>query len=479
MLPNIRSAALPGPGPTPGIPSRLIPVSLLSLLLMLPACCTTSEIGLDQAGRPVRTILGIEKRAEGRITLYDLPSSCWPDAPDRGDHGDGELLPTRSEDPLFSGLDAVSIDHFALLKNRRFALLTNATGLDRNLDRGLELMLEAGVRPELVFEPEHGLYGYLDEPGPDGFQRDRKHGLRVLSLYSKRRKPAPEHLAGIDLIVVDIANLPVRCYTYVSTLTYLMEAAEENGIELLIFDRPNPYGFWQAQGSFLQEGYTSFVSEAPVPFLYSMTPGEYANYMADLRFHDLKLSVVQVAGYRRVEIDAPLRKSWINPSPNIPSLESALVYPGMVFFEAVPFSLGRGTTRPFVYSGAPWLEAELIVEGLRELNLPGVEISEVSFRPTASVYKNQTCLGVQLTPVSSRFDPLRTGYEYMRLVRKLHPDRFRLRKDRQGRHFIDKLWGGPAYREAIEADIPYDRFRRTWFREAEIFEEIVERYRLY
>jgi uncharacterized protein YbbC (DUF1343 family) len=459
---------------------RVLPLALIAWsLFWMPACCSTTVIGIDDSGRPVRTILGVEESQAGRIKLYDLPASCWPKKEELAERQDERLLPTRSEDPLFTGLDAISLDDFALLRDRRFALLTNATGLDRNLDRGLELMLAAGIRPHLVFEPEHGLYGYLDEPGPDGVQRDRKHGLRVLSLYSKRRKPAPEHLADIDLIVVDIANLPVRCYTYISTLTYLMEAAEENGLEMLILDRPNPYGFWQAQGSFLQEGYVTFVSEAPVPFLYSLTPGEYANYMADLRFHKLKLGIVKVAGYRRAQLDAPLRKSWINPSPNIPSLESALVYPGMVFFEAVPFSLGRGTTRPFVYSGAPWLDAAEIVRGLRALRLPGVEITEVSFRPTASVYQNQTCLGVQLTPVSARFDPLRTGYEYMRLVRKLHPSRLLFRRDRRGEYFIDRLWGGPGFREALEADLPFERFKSTWRREAEIFEELVEKYRLY
>ncbi len=295
-------------------------LAICGALAHASACCTTSEIRWHDGAEPQRTILGIDDRAEGRVSFYDLPSSCWPDdsAAAAASAEPGDLLPNRSEDPIFTGLDAGSLDNFALLRDRRFALLTNATGLDRNLDRGLELMLDAGVRPELVFEPEHGLYGYLDEPGPDGIQRDRKHGLRVLSLYSKRRKPSPRHLEGIDLIVIDIANLPVRCYTYISTLTYLMEAAEENGIELLILDRPNPYGFWEAQGSFLQEGYVTFVGAAPVPFLYSLTPGEYANYMADLRFHKLKLSIVKVAGYDRAEIDAPLRKSWINPSPNIP-----------------------------------------------------------------------------------------------------------------------------------------------------------------
>ena len=310
-------------------------------------------------------------------------------------------------------------------------------------------------------------------------RREPEFGLRILSLYSQRRKPALEHVEDIDLIVVDIANLPVRCYTYVSTLTYILEIAEATGIEELILDRPNPYGFWRAQGSFVDADYISFVSEAPTPFLYSLTPGEYARYMVDLRFPNVRLNIITVAGYERDEVDAPLRKSWINPSPNIPSLEAALVYPGLVFFEGVDFSLGRGTTRPFVYSGAPWLDAANVAARLRELELPGVEIAEVSFRPNASFYRGRQCRGIQLTPVSLDFDPLRTGYEYMRLVRELHPDRFKLKKRRDGRYFMDVLWGGPDYRRSLEANLPYERFAATWAREAELFEELVADYRLY
>lgn len=451
---------------------------MIIALCPVSACCTTGEIPLRIGGymQPVDSRLEAEVVQDGRVTIYELPSCCRPDT-DRNREG---LLPTRSEEPLFTGLDALAIDNFTLLRNRNFALLTNATGRDRHLQPGLDLMLEAGVRPALVLEPEHGLYGYLDEAGPDGVRVDPEHGLRILSLYSQRRKPDARHLEGIDVIVVDIENLPVRCYTYVSTLTYLLETADEFGVELMILDRPNPYGFWQAQGSYLKDGFESFVSEAPVPFLYSMTPGEYARFMVDLKYPGVRLSIVRVSGYERTAVDAPLRKSWINPSPNIPSLESALVYPGLVFFEGVNFSLGRGTTRPFVYSGAPWLDARSVVRELRALNLPGVEITEVSFRPTSSVYRNQPCRGVQITPVSTRFDALRTGYEYLRIMHRMYGDRLSYRRHgTSGQLFMDVLWGGDDFRLAFQADLPYDRFRETWAREAAAFEELVKPYRLY
>lgn len=459
--------------------SRFIPRLFARLLLALSigaclqACCGASSLRISDDLPLVESILDRETLAGDRVSLYSLPACCWPE-----NEEEGELLPTRASGPLFTGLDAVSLDRFALLRNRSFALLTNATGRDRTLTTGLELMIQNGVRPALVFEPEHGLYGALDRESADGFTIEPRFGLRVLSLYSARRKPDPAHLEGIDLIVVDIDNLPVRCYTYISTLTYLLEISDRLGIEVLILDRPNPYGFWKAQGSYLNEEYRSFVAEAPTPFLYSLTPGEYARFVADLRYHQLKLSIVRVAGYERDDRDAPLRRSWINPSPNIPSLEAALIYPGLVFFEGVDFSLGRGTTRPFVYSGAPWLNSAEATRRLRALNLPGVQITETAFEPTASVFRGRLVHGVQITPTSRSFDPLRTGYEYMRIVRELHPDEFRLRKS-GARYFIDSLWGGPQYREAIEADLPYAEFRKGWAREAEQFEELVEPYRLY
>ena len=384
----------------------------------------------------------------------------------------------QSGRPLFTGLDALSQDNFGLLRGRSFALLTNSTGLDRNLKSGLDLMLQAGVKPALVFEPEHGLYGHYDQAGPDGVRYEPVRGLRILSLYAKRKRPAPRHLAGLDLIVVDIQSLPVRCYTYISTLTYLMEAAERQGIELMVLDRPNPYGFWRAQGSMLDPRFASFVGTAPVPFLFSLTPGEYAYYMASTRFKRLNLSVLRVAGYERKHTDGVLRQSWINPSPNIPSVESALVYPGLVFFEGTNFSLGRGTTRPFVYSGAPWLDSKTVVEELRKLRLPGVQIAEVVFTPTASKYKGETCRGVQILPVSTDFDPLRTGYEYMRIIRINHPHQFQI-IGRGGKFFMDRLWGGLEYRRAITNYTTWANFRDSWKDQAADFEDRVERYRLY
>lgn len=458
-----------------GRPRGLPLLPALAVVFWTFTVCSTASLSgrTDEKTYEVETLLDWEEHDRGRIVLYSLPKASWPRR-----ILTGRLLPHLSGRPLFTGLDSLSQDNFSLLGGRSFGLLTNSTGLDRNLKSGLDLMLEAGVKPALVFEPEHGLFGHSDQEGPDGIRYDHARGLRILSLFAKRKKPAAHHLTGLDMIVVDIQSLPVRCYTYISTLTYLMEAAEKYGIELMILDRPNPYGFWEAQGSMLDPRFASFVGTAPVPFLFSLTPGEYAYYMAATRFRRLNLSVLRVAGYERKHVDGVLRQSWINPSPNIPSVEAALVYPGLVFFEGTNFSLGRGTTRPFVYSGAPWLDSRTVVDELRKLKLPGVQIAEVVFTPTASNYKGQTCKGVQILPVSTSFDPLRTGYEYMRIIRINHPHRFRI-IGRRGKYFMDRLWGGLGYRSAISNYYTWDYFKASWKDEAARFEDQVENYRLY
>lgn len=446
-------------------------IQILFILPLLGIYCTRTIV---YNGEYIPSILSLKSEDFGRITIFDLKKRYWPEDP-----------PTQRFDstsemamPPISGLDALTVDRFSLLRNRKFALLTNATGLDLHLNRGLELMLNAGIRPDLIFEPEHGLYGHLDQKSLNGIRTDPETGMRILSLYSNLKKPECRHLEGIDLIVIDIENLPVRCYTYISTLTYLLEIAEKNRIEIMILDRAIPYGFWKPQGPYLEERYKNFVAEAPVPFLYNLTVGEYARFMADAKFHRLRLSIVRAANFDRSHKFSAIRRLWINPSPNIPSFESSLVYPGVVLFEGTNVSLGRGTTRPFVYSGTPYMDSKAVVERLRKKNLPGVSFAEIIFTPNSSLHNDQICHGIQLFPLSDEFDPIRTGYEYMRTVRNLHPDRFEFLTHR-GRYRIDDLWGGDSYRLAIESDLPYDQFQATWIDDSKSFQKLAKKYMMY
>ncbi len=437
--------------------------------------CASLVVALGCAGLPKRAgeepfdVRAGSSRSV-RILAYNGDLSYRPRTP---------LHLSASEHRPVAGLDQLAAADFSLLRGRKFALLLNDTARLANQDHLLPVLLHRGLRPRLILEPEHGVFGALDKEGPDGIRTDSRTKLRFLSLYSPAHyRPERRHLVGVDLIVVDLENLPVRCYTYVTTLTYVLEAAAESGIEVLLLDRVNPYGPWRAQGSLPDPAFRSFVAEAPVPFLYSMTLGEYASFLVRTRLPQLHLTVVRVRDFRRDDVRSALSRVWVNPSPNIPGPEAAIVYPGLVLFEGTNLSLGRGTTRPFVYSGAPWMDAQAVLAQLRRLELPGVKFATVRFQPTSSVHAGVLCHGIQITPLSTEFDALRTGYEYLRIVRRLHPQRFELLRA-ENLHLIDRLWGGTGYREALLGDHNWDQFAGTWQKQADSFEAQTRRDRLY
>ena len=389
------------------------------------------------------------------------------------------LLPPYHRRQVYPALDRFVADRFRLLRGKRFALLTNGSGLDSRLNPGYRSMIEMGTAPTLLLEPEHGLYGYADELLANGLRKDPLSGIPVLSLYSNERKGLqPGDLNGIDLVVIDVAMLSVRCYTYISTLTEIFEYASANHIGVVVLDRPDPYDVFSVAGAFPVAGSTDFVARAPVPFLYGLTPGEFAIYMARTHLPELRLMVAPVSGYRRGRQANFTGSPWINLSPNIPSLGAAYIYPAVVFFEGTNLSLGRGTSRPFEYSGAPWLEAPQVIQALRKLELPGVVFNEVTFRPTASLYTGEVCKGIQITPVDQNYDPVRTGFEYMRIVRSLHPKHFEF-KQREGVYFVDRLWGNDGYRLSVEQDRSYAQFSATWQPALEQYQTAIEAIRLY
>lgn len=388
-----------------------------------------------------------------------------------------ELYNSSIED-VITGLDIAEASEFSFLKKVPFALLTNSTGVNKKLNTILDILIQMNKKPSLLLEPEHGIFGSEDEVFTQLIRYENHYHIPILNLYSKIKKPPLVYLENIDSIVIDIQNLPVRCYTYISTLTYILEAANLLQKEVIILDRPHPYGIWKPMGNFLQENYISFVGEAPVPFLYSLTPGEYAIYMALYKYKNLKLKILRMENFYPNDINWTLASTWINPSPNIPNLESALMYVGMVFFEGTNISLGRGTTKPFIYTGAPWLDHNQILKELKKLPLQGIKLGLVEFRPTFSIYSGQLCKGIQFYPISLNFDPLRIGYEYMRIIKKIHPDKFQFRYSKN-EYFIDKLWGSDTYRKAIENDLDYDEFKSLWQSESEFFYEIKQNFELY
>lgn len=305
--------------------------------------------------------------------------------------------PVRPEDaPLVStGIDVLRDQGYALLQGQRVGLITNLTAIDGRGWRTLDRLRHApGVQLSKVFTPEHGLFRALEGRIPSG--TEPLSGLPLLSLYGQVRQPTPDMLAGLDVLVFDIQDAGARYFTYISTLGLAMEAAAKAGLPLVVLDRPNPVGADQVKGPMLDADRLSFTGYTRLPVQHGMTVGELAGLFKDeLRARqpplDVRLTVVPMRGYQRAMRFDQTRLDWIPPSPNLRTLNAALLYPGTAWVEGSNVSVGRGTPRPFAWIGAPWMDGPRLAEALNRRALPGVSISPVSFTPDAATYQGQLC----------------------------------------------------------------------------------------
>lgn len=294
-----------------------------------------------------------------------------------------------------TGAEVLARSGFAMLSGKRVGLITNQTGKvgDRHL---VDLMAEAeNVRLTAIFAPEHGFRGDVEAGKKVSGRVDEKTGVRVFSLYGDTRKPTQSMLRNIDVLVFDIQDIGVRFYTYISTMGLAMQAAAERGIPFVVLDRPNPLGGTYVSGFVLNPRYTSFVGQYPLPIVHGLTVGELAlmikgeAWLSDLL--SLDLIVVKIEGWDRSLRWQDLGRDWVATSPNIPSFESALLYPGIGIVGETAVNEGRGTDGPFTRFGAPWLDADQLAQHLSALQLPGVRFE-------ATVYKPRSIPGVAANP---------------------------------------------------------------------------------
>lgn len=295
-----------------------------------------------------------------------------------------------------TGADVLSRSAFAMLKGKRVGLITNQTGLvgGRHL---VDVLAEAeGVQLVAIFAPEHGFRGAVEAGEKVEGDVDSKTGVPVHSLYGATRKPTPAMLRGIDVLVFDIQDIGVRFYTYISTMGLAMQAAASAGIDFMVLDRPNPLGGTYVSGFVLDPGYTSFVGQYPIPIVHGLTVGELAlmikgeGWLPGL--DDLHLVVLKMEGWRRDLRWQDLGLDWVATSPNIPSFESALLYPGIGIVGETAVNEGRGTPAPFTRFGAPWLDAREMARELDHLGLPGVRFEATQYTP-------RSIPGVALNPL--------------------------------------------------------------------------------
>ncbi len=360
---------------------------------------------------------------------------------------------------VLNGIDVLQRSGFATLKGHNVGLITNQTGLNRDGVGTVRLLHEAeGVTLKTLFSPEHGLEGKLDIP-KIGDQQDATTGLKVFSLYGETRIPTASSLEGIDTLVFDIQDIGCRFYTYVSTMGNAMKAAAEHKIRFVVLDRVNPIGGQSVQGPVLDEGRESFVGFHQMPVRHGMTIGELAMmFRAELKL-DVDLEVIEVEGWQRSQLFDQTGLLWINPSPNMRSLNQAVLYPGVGLIEMTNVSVGRGTDTPFELVGAPWIDARKFASHLNHAGLAGVRFVPVKFVPTSSKHEKETCGGVNIIVTDrAQFHPLSTGIQLMCSLKELFPEEWETKN-------LNTLLGSKVTVEAIQSGLSENEIEALWAEE--------------
>lgn len=381
-----------------------------------------------------------------------------------------------------TGLDNL-LQRPQFIHNRHIGIVTNPTGITSNLLPTADVINSIPVaRVRALFGPEHGINSATQDAIAVDSRKDAVSELPIYSLYGDHKKPTAEMLKDIDLLIYDIQDVGCRFYTYMYTLAYVMQAAAEQNIEVMVLDRPDPINGNTVEGPLLEPSCASFVGLYPIAVRYGLTIAELANLMnTEFGIH-CKLSVVKMRGWRREMYYDQTRLPWVTPSPNLPSGECAVVYPGTCLFEGTNLSEGRGTTHPFEWIGAPWLDSARLVKTLNALDLPGVRFRPQSFEPTYSKHKGVICNGVQIHVTHrARISAFETGLHMVAAVMQQHPHEFEfLPTSWEGKppHF-DLLSGSPRIREQLIARVPIHEIKRGWQKELAQFKKLRQKYLLY
>jgi uncharacterized protein YbbC (DUF1343 family) len=324
--------------------------------------------------------------------------------------------------PVLAGIDVLRAEAFAPLAGRRVGLLTNLAATSRDGQRTVDLFRTAtNIRLVALFTPEHGLT--VTEDAAVSSSRDAASGLPVYSLYGDTPRPTPAMLNGLDVIVVDLPDVGVRFYTYMTTVAYVMEEAAKSRVAVMVLDRPNPINGESIEGPALDPALASFVGYLPgMPVRHGLTLGELARLFNAERNLAADLTVVAARGWDRGMWLDETGLPWSNPSPNIRNLNAAALYPGLGAIEWTRLSVGRGTAKPFEQVGAPWVDGRRLALELNDRRIPGVQFAATSFTPDASVYAGEQCAGVAITITDrSVLRPVRLGIEIAAAVWHQHP----------------------------------------------------------
>jgi uncharacterized protein YbbC (DUF1343 family) len=385
---------------------------------------------------------------------------------------------------LETGADRLIPEYYSSLKTKRIELVTNSASLLSNGSTLYQELINKGLDVKLIFTPEHG-FDIKTPAGKDVNNSTLNDSIKVYSLYGSTKKPTKEMLKNVDVLIYDIQDLGTRFYTYISTLFYVLQAVAENNIPVYVLDRPDPLNGITIDGPVLKEDQKSFVGIAPLPIQYGMTPGELALYFSGegLLGKDLKASIkiVKIKNWKRNSYFDDYYSKWTKTSPNIPDFETALVYPGTCFIEGTNISEGRGTYKPFLTIGAPFINSLNLINKLKEIGTEGLALNPVQFTPVSipgmsenPKYMNQTCSGISIKVTDRKqFKAVEFGIKLIYALRELYPDKFQLTD------YFDKLTGDISVRNEIMDGTKPDKIIKSWHKELKSFNKIRKKYLLY
>lgn len=386
---------------------------------------------------------------------------------------------------ISSGLEVLKESGFRILQGKRVGLITNPTGVDNHLRSTIDILHEApGVTLVALYGPEHGVRGDVHAGDKIDSFTDPNTGVPVYSLYGATRKPTPEMLKGVDLLVYDIQDIGCRSYTYISTMYLAMQAAAENDIEFVVLDRPNPLGGLKVEGNLVEEGFISFVSQLKIPYLYGLTCGELAEMINGERMNrqPCKLTVVKMKKWRRKMNFEDTGLPWVPTSPHIPFAHSAYFYPvSGILGELGYMSIGVGYTLPFEMFAAEWINADEFAGALNAKRIPGISFRPMHLKPYYSVGQGKNLQGVQiyLTDFSkARLSDIQ--FHVMEAAAQLYPDHKVFDHAPENRFdMFDKVSGSDFIRLAFSKNHRFDDIKSYWTKDEEAFRKLSKKYYLY
>jgi uncharacterized protein YbbC (DUF1343 family) len=387
---------------------------------------------------------------------------------------------------VFSGLEVFLNDPPSWAAGARLGLLSHPAGVGPDLTGARDLIARHFPgQLTVLFSPQHGFLGEKqDNMVSSADFLDPVLGLPVVSLYGPRLAPPSQSLAQVDVILADLQDVGTRVYTFAATLAKVMQAAAKAGVKVAVLDRPNPISGAAVEGNLLKPEWASFVGPYPLPMRHGFTLGELARYYNATQNLGCDLEVIPARGWRRGDYFDAIGLPWVMPSPNLPTLDSAIVYPGQVLLEGTNLSEGRGTTRPFELFGAPYLSPRRLLARLQDYELPGVIFREAAFEPTFHKWAGDACQGFQLHVTDRRaFKPYLTTLTLLSVIRELYPREFAWRlppyEYETERLPIDLLTGDPAIRQGLEKGVPVSELEASWQGELTGFIEVGREFLLY